>query len=77
LFQDASFYFANVAPQWQCFNGGNWAYLENGVRTFVAAYGADLDVYTGTHGVLELDDVDGNKVEIWLYPEGAALPVPK
>lgn len=22
--QDASYYFMNVAPQWQCFNGANW-----------------------------------------------------
>lgn len=24
--QNASFYFTNVAPQWQAFNGGNWKY---------------------------------------------------
>ena len=26
--QRASFYFINVAPQWQLFNGGNWNLLE-------------------------------------------------
>jgi hypothetical protein len=35
-------------------------------------------VYTGTHGILELKDVDGNPVEIWLSEtDRRRLPVPR
>ena len=76
-FQDSTFYFINVAPQWQCFNGGNWNQHENGLRGFVERNQNDLTVYTGTHGVCELDDINGNKVEIKLHPEDDRLPVPR
>ncbi len=78
-FQDATFYYINAAPQWQNFNAGNWVEVENGIRSFVEDQGRDLVVYTGTNGVMELDDSDGDKVEIYLYPddEGDRLPVPK
>ena len=36
-FQDATFSFIDVAPQWQSFNAGNWLDVENGVR-FLAEY---------------------------------------
>ena len=77
LNQDATYYFTNVAPQWQGFNAGNWLDLENAVRDFVDNRNLDLVVYTGTNGVMELDDVNGNKVPILLYPEDDRLPVPK
>ncbi|TRY70030.1 hypothetical protein TCAL_15017 [Tigriopus californicus] len=75
--QDASFYFMNVAPQWQVFNGGNWYYLESAVRDFVEAKDKPLHLYTGTNGVCQLEDVNGSKVEIWLYPEENKIPVPQ
>lgn len=37
-------------------------------------------VYTGSHGVMELDDIDGKKVSINLnleMPEVARLPAPR
>jgi len=73
---DSSYHFVNVAPQWQSFNGGNWMYFENGCRDFVDQRGIDLVVYTGTHGVCELEDINGNMVEIFLY-NGNELPVPR
>ncbi len=76
-FQDATFYYINCAPQWQSFNAGNWLGIEDGVRAYVEDNGRDLVVYTGTSGVMELDDVDGSKVEIYLYPDENRLPVPK
>ena len=33
--QKATYHYINVQAQWQCFNGGNWVYLENGLRDFV------------------------------------------
>jgi len=73
---DATYHFINVAPQWQSFNGGNWMWFENGCRDFADERGVDLVVYTGTHGVCELEDVDGEMVDIFLY-DGDKLPVPR
>ncbi len=54
--------------------------IENAIREFVEDQGRDLMVYTGTNGVMQLDDVDGEKVDIHLYledPTGPMLAVPK
>lgn len=73
---DATFHFINVAPQWQSFNGVNWVGLENGARDFVVDKAIDAIVYTGTHGVMKLADVNGNMVEIYLHNKNQ-LPVPR
>ncbi|XP_059479958.1 uncharacterized protein LOC132199337 [Neocloeon triangulifer] len=62
----ATFWFLNVAPQWQTFNGGNWNNLEMSSRTFAASYPNDLLVYTGTNGITQLPDVNGNPVDIYI-----------
>ena len=36
--QDATYYFINVAPQFQSFNAGNWRFLEEGVRELAKRY---------------------------------------
>ena len=68
----------NVGPQWQCFNAGNWLNVENGVRYYIEDAGTDIDliVYTGSHGVLQLADTNGDMVDIYLVPETNQLPVP-
>lgn len=68
----------NAAPQWQDFNAGNWVGIEDNTRTYVEDHGNDLMVYSGTNGILELDDTNDNPVEIWLYLDasGDRLPVP-
>jgi len=78
--QIASYHYVNVQAQWQVFNGGNWLYLENGLRDFVIGKGKDFLVITGSHGICELDDVNANKREIHLNlerPDLARLPVPR
>uniref|UniRef100_A0A182QHN1 DNA/RNA non-specific endonuclease/pyrophosphatase/phosphodiesterase domain-containing protein n=1 Tax=Anopheles farauti TaxID=69004 RepID=A0A182QHN1_9DIPT len=64
--QRASFWLLNVAPQWQRFNGFNWQRIETGVKAYVAANGLRLTVYTGTYGVLELPDGNGDPQPIFL-----------
>ncbi|CAB3363862.1 Hypothetical predicted protein [Cloeon dipterum] len=62
----ATFWFLNVAPQWQTVNGGNWNNLEMSTRSFADTHPNDLTVYTGTHGVTTLPDVNGNEVPIYI-----------
>jgi DNA/RNA endonuclease G (NUC1) len=38
----------NIAPQWQPFNGGNWAKLEKAVRTYSDTNNKRVFVFTGT-----------------------------
>uniref|UniRef100_A0A6P4EF14 Uncharacterized protein LOC108039418 n=1 Tax=Drosophila rhopaloa TaxID=1041015 RepID=A0A6P4EF14_DRORH len=78
--QRASFFFVNVGPQWQTFNGGNWERVEDSVRKFVADENITVDCYTGTWGVSTLPDVDGIEKELYLdFDENnnGLIPVPK
>jgi len=73
---DASYHFINVAPQWNIFNTENWMWFEIGTRDFATERFLDLQVYTGTHEVCQLEDVNGNLVNIFLY-DGNKLPIPR
>lgn len=80
--QQASFYFLNAAPQWQTFNGGNWAILEEKLKAHVDRKNLDVDIYTGTHGTLSYADIEGVSREIFLSSKGDSpkvqkIPVPK
>nr|ARW74136.1 double stranded RNA degrading enzyme 3 [Locusta migratoria] len=75
--QIATFWFLNVAPQWQTFNGGNWEMVESDVRDYASKKGVDLTVYTGTYGVTTLPNVDGVETELYLVPGTKQIPVPK
>ena len=69
-----------MEAQFQIFNEKNWFYLEDGLREAVVKNGKDYTVYTGSHGVMELDDINNNKVEIHLNLERAdlaRLPAPR
>ncbi|MDK2413507.1 DNA/RNA non-specific endonuclease, partial [Aphanizomenon sp. 202] len=61
-----TYYYINAVPQWQAFNNGNWKYLEFATRDLAEAHGTDLTIYTGGWGVLTLDDINANPVEIYL-----------
>nr|AAN86143.1 duplex-specific nuclease [Paralithodes camtschaticus] len=76
--QDATYYFINALPQWQAFNNGNWKYLEYATRDLAESHGSDLRVYSGGWSLLQLDDINGNPVDILLgLSEGKeVVPVP-
>lgn len=74
--QDATYYFMNVAPQFQSFNNGNWKALEMNTRDLAASLGHDVSIWTGTHGVLQYADKSGNLVDIYLYTDGETQYIP-
>lgn len=76
--QDATYYYANVVPQWQAVNNGNWKKLEAALRELAIKRNATLSVWTGTHGVLQLPDSFSNPVRLYLgLARGKeVLPVP-
>ncbi|XP_017781753.1 PREDICTED: uncharacterized protein LOC108566400 [Nicrophorus vespilloides] len=74
--QFCTYFYINASPQWNRINGGNWATIENLVRRLAGKLARDLKVYTGTYGVLSLNDTDGNQQEMHLV-RGNILPIPE
>lgn len=78
--QDATYYYLNMAPQWQSFNGGNWNVLETTVRQIAITRDLDLTVYTGTFGIMTLTDAKGKQQPLYLTFDknnNGVIPVPK
>ncbi|KAI9550132.1 hypothetical protein GHT06_020089 [Daphnia sinensis] len=78
--QDATYYYLNMAPQWQSFNGGNWNILETTVRQIAITRDLDLTVYTGTFGIMTLTDAKGKQQPLYLTFDknnNGLIPVPK
>lgn len=77
--QRSTFFFLNTCPQWQRFNAINWVAVEDGSRILAGARNINLDVYTGSFGVLGLKDPSQNSKDIYLYVNGniRQIPVPK
>lgn len=79
--QTLTFYYINVAPQWQSFNGGNWLAIEHGVKKFIEKRNIDTDLFTGTYGIFTYPDVRGKEQQIYLAwdkkKENRRIPVPR
>ena len=52
--QEASYMYSNVVPQWQRINNGNWKTVEEGVRSSARRRGHTFNVYTGTIGIFKV-----------------------
>jgi len=76
VMQDATYYFVNVAPQFQSFNNGNWKALEYNTRDLGTKLDRDLQVMTGTHGLLTYPDSNNNPTPIYLF-NNTYVPAPK
>ncbi|XP_014088515.2 uncharacterized protein [Bactrocera oleae] len=78
--QRTTYTFFNVAPQWQSFNGGQWATLEERVRAFVKKLKQTVICYTGTVGVMHLRTASGNMRQPYYLSydknNNGLLPVP-
>jgi len=67
--QEATYFYANAAPQWQSFNNGNWKAVEEAVRNYAKIRGVTLSIHTGTLGVLKLADDNRRYSEVWIAQE--------
>ncbi|XP_050096562.1 uncharacterized protein LOC126578247 isoform X2 [Anopheles aquasalis] len=72
----ATYFFINVAPQWQIINAGNWLRIENAVRKVAIRLNDTVRILTGVHEVLELPNTEGRLVTITLS-ENCLVEVPK
>jgi len=77
--QFATYFFVNVAPQWYSTNRYNWLTIEFTARKLAEKLESDLEVVSGTHGVLKLADEQGRMKEVYLLPSGGRprFPVPE
>ncbi|XP_026317170.1 uncharacterized protein LOC113228164 isoform X2 [Hyposmocoma kahamanoa] len=77
--QRASFHYINTGPQWLRGNAGDWAALEDSVRSRAHRHNLTLTVYTGTHGVLSLPNAKNVSTPIYLAKDdnnNDIVPVP-
>lgn len=78
--QRATFLFINAAPQWQVFNAGNWARVEDGLRAWVSKNKINVNCYTGVYGVTTLPNKSGVQTPLYLAKDSnnnGLIPVPK
>jgi len=68
--QEVTYLYSNVVPQWQVVNNGNWRDVEEAVRAKAKKRESTLQVFTGTKGVLKL-----RGEELWLVKN--SIPVPE
>jgi len=73
--QDSTYYYTNVAPQFQSFNNGNWKALEYNTRDLAEKLGRDLKVTTGTWGVLQYPNTEEVPTDIRLF-NNSYIPAP-
>lgn len=74
--QFATYFYANVCPQFQSINGGNWNRVENLARQLAQQEQTNLDIYTGTHGQLALPSSSGDLIPLYLS-ESDQIEVPE
>ncbi|XP_055307167.1 uncharacterized protein LOC129571388 [Sitodiplosis mosellana] len=79
--QRASYYFLNVASQWQSLNGANWNILEEHLRRYIDQQNLNAEIHTGTYGIVQYDDRKGISRDMYLSSNEKTkfqkIPVPK
>lgn len=73
--QFATYFYTNVAPQFQAINGGNWLRVENIARNLAMNYETELTVYTGTIGQLRLPNQSGDQIAMFMEDDKIVVPL--
>lgn len=75
--QFSTYFYLNVAPQFQIINSGNWLKVEKLAREMADYLKVDLEVETGVFGVLQLKDSEsGEEKPMYLDDKNRKVPVP-
>lgn len=64
--QFATYFYANVCPQFQSINAGNWLSIESTTRRLAEQAATNINIYTGTYGQLALSSADGDLVPLYM-----------
>lgn len=56
--KQATQFYINTAPEWKSINAANWRTVENMARGIAKELKKTLDIFTGTFGILNVDNVD-------------------
>lgn len=75
----AARHYLNTAPMFRSIKEGNWKKIEDACIRLAVLNGLDLTVHTGTHGILELDNLQKRREKVFLRTTKTELkmPVPK
>lgn len=74
--QFSTYFYVNVAPQWQAINQGNWLQVERLARLLAQRTQTDLTVYTGVYDKLNLPSERTGRRTLYLE-ESDRIEVPK
>lgn len=64
--QLSTYYYPNVALQFQPINGGNWLKVEDMSRSLAAVYGEDIESYNGYFSMVKFPRSSGALVKVYL-----------
>lgn len=77
--QWSTYFYINTCPQFQSVNAGNWLRVESLARKLAQHYDVEMEVFTGVHETLKLEDSFGHlksmhltadekyKVPLWIW----------